>query len=64
MSETTRMAPSKVRISEDAHGGWKVHIIGGPYWPEGNEPLLVSGGHATREDAVAHVNYMGWEIAE
>lgn len=64
MSELTQMPPSKVRISQDDHGGWKVHIIGGPYWPAGNEPLLVSGNHATREDAVAHVNYMGWEIAE
>jgi hypothetical protein len=55
---------SKVRISESDSGGWHVHIIGGPYWPADNAPLLVSGNHATREDAVAHVQYMGWEIAE
>lgn len=55
---------SKVRISEDPHGCWKVHIIGGQYWPEGNKPLLVSGNRATREDAEAHIKHMGWEIGE
>jgi hypothetical protein len=60
----SEMSPSKVGISGSDSDGWRVHIIGGPYWPAGNEPLLVSGNHATREDAEAHIKHMGWEIAE
>ena len=53
---------SRVRITHE-DGWWKVYIVGGPYWPEGQEPIFM-GKHPTREDAVAHVGHMNWEIEE
>ena len=51
---------SRVRITHE-DGWWKVYIVGGPHLPDDHEPMFV-GRHPTREDAVAHVGHMNWEI--
>lgn len=53
---------SRVCITHE-DGWWKVYIVGGPFFPEGQEPMFM-GKHPTREDAVAHVAAMQWEIEE
>lgn len=53
----------RVTITKQETLNWRIRVVGGPHWQGGDEPVFV-GAHPTREDAVAHVNHMGWEIAE
>ena len=53
----------KVTLKQEGAPNWRIHVIGGPFWRAGDEPVFV-GAHPTREDAEAHIKHMGWEIAE
>lgn len=53
---------SRVRITHE-DGWWVVKIVGGPFFPAGHESIFM-GKHPTREDAIAHIATMGWEIEE